>query len=874
MKKSLTLVLLLMSMMFSLNAQEAYLGDALWSTLHNSRTDDTTLRIIMVMKDQVDPLLFDLNARAGHYSLQQRQQLLLRQLYARAAASQQELLPYINGWCVAHHAPDAGVRTFWLVNMMVLDARPELIWQLAGRSDIAWMDLDAAYLTGPVKPVSIVPDLSKEPGLAEPGLKVIHADFMWKKGYTGKNRISYSIDTGVWPGHPALRDRFLANFYPLSQCWFPYDSEEPADKTGSHGTHTLGTTLGLDPVTHDTVGAAFNAYWICSDPVATSLATVKPLSDFMYAFEFALNPDQDTSTFTDVPDVINNSWGYDVATDTTLCDSYVSQMFMTLAAAGIANVFSAGNSGPDSMTIGVPHHINTTLTNSFTVGAVNGNTSGYPIASFSSRGPSICGGSGSLLIKPEVSAPGVNVRSAYETNSYASLSGTSMAAPHVTGAVLLLKEAFPQVTGDEILYALYTTATDLGDPGEDNTYGMGLINTEAAFNYLSGIYTPVPPDSNAYDAEVSALLSPEGSFYCDTLLSPQFMLTNKGTVTITHGLVHYGFNGGATNIYEWNGSLAAGASETVTLPDLALSPVNQAEFSLWFESDTAMHETSVINNRRMARFHTRPRVDLPFMEDFEQGINPVTWYIHNPDNNETWDTAYAGGLLYSQRSAVMHFNDTLPVKQRDELFTPSFDLSGVDSAFLKFDLAYQCYQIVLADTLAIWVSDDCGLHFNDCVWKKWGINMQTYDTATANFVPSRADQWRTELVDLSAYAGNPEVLIRFTGSNKKGNNLYLDNIKVFSDLEPSSIQEHSGDNWKVYPNPVSDALYIENISGSDQKISLVIVNLQGAVCYRYEGELSRSARKTLELPDLRSGSYLLRIVDKGAAFNYKFMKIK
>ena len=132
----------------------------------------------------------------------------------------------------------------------------------------------------------------------------------------------------------------------------------------------------------------------------------------------------------------------------------------TIEAAGIANVFSGGNFGPSNTTISSPQRINTSDVNTFSVGSVNGNTSfPYPISSFSSRGPKQCPGSGSLAIHPEVVAPGQNVRSAWGKDGYNSISGTSMAAPHVSGACLLLKEAFHGFR-EEILRALYQTATD------------------------------------------------------------------------------------------------------------------------------------------------------------------------------------------------------------------------------------------------------------------------------------------------------------------------------------------------------------------------------------------------------------------------------
>jgi len=77
-----------------------------------------------------------------------------------------------------------------------------------------------------------------------------------------------------------------------------------------------------------------------------------------------------------------------------------------------------------------------------------------------------------------------------------------MSCPHVSGAVVLLKEAFPQLGGDSLLYALYASAIDMGDPGEDNTFGRGRIDVLAAYNYLAQRHTPVPA-RRGYDLALS-----------------------------------------------------------------------------------------------------------------------------------------------------------------------------------------------------------------------------------------------------------------------------------------------------------------------------------------------------------------------------------
>jgi bacillopeptidase F len=183
---------------------------------------------------------------------------------------------------------------------------------------------------------------------------------------------------------------------------------------------------------------------------------------------------------------VNGSFGFQEQVDQCLLE--FKQDVDVLQSAGIAVVFSAGNGGPTQSTSQSPANYQGTLA----VGAVDDRAM---IAAMSARGPSACGG-----VYPTVVAPGVSIRAADLTagglfpDSYAYVSGTSFAAPHLSGALALLKSAFPDMEMEAIAGAIQDSAEDLGVPGIDDAYGYGLVALGAAYESLAA--PPSCPDTD------------------------------------------------------------------------------------------------------------------------------------------------------------------------------------------------------------------------------------------------------------------------------------------------------------------------------------------------------------------------------------------
>ena len=461
------------------------ISSRLYDALENANQNDY-IRVLVLLRSQVNLAALDQQLYAQKSTLQERAYSVITALKENAENTQGSLKQYLNQ--KSESSEVFSYQSFWISNMFMVEAKPHIINELMSRLDISEIDLDALLeLDRP----EVVKDYVDGPESVEPGIKIINAHLLWAQGITGQGRIVMNIDTGVFPNHPALNFKWRGNHVPSNQAWLdPSGGTTTPNDCDGHGSHTMGTMTGWSPATGDTIGVAPDAEWIAAKTICTSPHT----SYSVAAFQWAMDPDGNPSTITDMPDAISNSW-YDPDI-TNECSGIYKTTLDAVEAAGIAVIFSAGNNGPGVSTITKPKNINTNDVNVMCTGAIDGSAyiggNTNPIASFSSRGPSLCGGTGSLLIKPEVSAPGVDVRSSGSATGYTVLSGTSMASPHVAGAVALLKQFAPNLTGKQILEALYNTAIDLGTAGEDNNYGRGLIDVYAAFLSLGTADSTAP----------------------------------------------------------------------------------------------------------------------------------------------------------------------------------------------------------------------------------------------------------------------------------------------------------------------------------------------------------------------------------------------
>jgi len=431
----------------------------------------------------------DLTATAKMSSKVEKGTYVYHTLRSQAQTSQANLKAWLDEQNISY-------RSFYIVNAILLEGTHNLAMTLAKRSDVVRIEANPKVpgISDPI--ITTDTSLNSATGI-EPGVSYINADDVWALGFAGEGIIVGGQDTGYEWDHPAIKQKYRGwdgdtadhdyNWHDSvhsnggsNPCGV--DSPEPCDDN-SHGTHTMGTVLG-DDGGNNQIGVAPEAKWIGCRDMDAGLGSP---ATYLECFEFFLAPYPVDGTPDDgdpskAPHITANSWS---------CPAYEGCSTDTLQAAvdahyaaGIMTVVSAGNDGSGCSTIAEPISI---YEHVYTVGALN--TGADTLASFSGRGPVTIDGSNRL--KPDIAAPGTNTRSSILNGNYGTKSGTSMASPHVSGAVALLWSAVPSLKNDIDNTIFYlnenavpiesTSCSSSGSP--NNLFGHGRLDILASVEH-------------------------------------------------------------------------------------------------------------------------------------------------------------------------------------------------------------------------------------------------------------------------------------------------------------------------------------------------------------------------------------------------------
>ncbi|MGD8979095.1 MAG: S8 family serine peptidase [candidate division WOR-3 bacterium] len=455
----------------------------------------------IVLEEQIDVRL--LKAEVARLSKAQKRARVAEILRSFSAVHQARLLEYLES--MERQGKVSDIKSLWIHNGVYCRATKDVIMAVHLRKDVEYVDYDLKPMELP-KPehAAAAPDVTREIAW---GVLKVRAEQVWSLGFTGHGVVVGVIDTGVNYNHVDLAGHMWTDpNYPNHGWNFEFNNNDPMDVSG-HGTHCAGS-IASDGTAGSQCGVAPEAQIMACRvrTVADSVAEEQVFS----AMQFVVSP---PASPTNGGDLISMSlgwqyqWGPRRATWRQSCDN--------VGAAGIVMCIAAGNertSNTPPNAVRCPGDVPPPWQNPengaagalsavVTVGATDINDL---IGSFSSPGPVTWQSISPYndyayppgLTCPDVSAPGVNIKScAYNNNTgyVDGWNGTSMATPHTAGVVALMLEKNPDLTLLEIDSILETTAIDLGVAGKDNDFGAGRIDALFAVNATPEAGAPETP---------------------------------------------------------------------------------------------------------------------------------------------------------------------------------------------------------------------------------------------------------------------------------------------------------------------------------------------------------------------------------------------
>lgn len=348
---------------------------------------------------------------------------------------------------------------------------------------------------------------------AQAGLALINAQVAYDRGYTGAGIVVGVSDSGLAINHPEFKDRgfeFVRYFggytLPIGDIWGDLLNKYvfPIDDPSGHGSHVSG----IIAASRDGVGmhgVAYDAKLVVAG-IGDVSGWVNPSGDAFYPHLIMSGAR-----------IINNSWGSGSISDMTPENLTLEKLIVEVKELGINEVLKTGtllvfatgndNANQPSIQAVLPYYFPELTANWVAVNALtlDGKESSYGnecgVAKnwcISAPGGDVIDNFPTSVINNgvfSVNVPGSlddSINALYHDfypnvfpeagGNYTRMSGTSMAAPHVSGALAVILQAFPYMKMEQIKLTMFTTATDIGAPGVDEIYGWGLLNLGKAID--------------------------------------------------------------------------------------------------------------------------------------------------------------------------------------------------------------------------------------------------------------------------------------------------------------------------------------------------------------------------------------------------------
>lgn len=367
--------------------------------------------------------------------------------------------------------------------------------------------------------------------------------------------------------------------------------------------------------------------------------------------------------------------------------------------------------------------------------------------------------------------------------------------------------------------------------------------------YHGYINTKCPAWNHTNDAVLGIGRITNNVYYCDLNVQPQIEMQNVGSAPMTSATLRV-THGNDVQTVNWTGNLAQFEKELVTLPTITGSDNGQHTLTIEIVDVNGQTDEGSSYNSHTETFSAQVTSNISTAtQNFSSSSNLNDWSI--VDNTGGYFGIYSGAL---RLRAYYASNGT-----SGELYAPMMNFSNVSTPSLKFNYAHRRYQ-TSNDKLEVMVSTDCGTTWNT-VWEKHGADLATVTSGSGEF-NATASQYQTAWFNLTEYANQSSVIIKFVFTSNYGDNIFVDNIEILD--SPVGIEDVDGSSLAIFPNPVKDVLTINY----DKAISQIDV-------YDVNGKLVKTfttVGSTVNVSDLSSGVYMLNMQTEDGLVVKKIVK--
>ena len=358
---------------------------------------------------------------------------------------------------------------------------------------------------------------------------------------------------------------------------------------------------------------------------------------------------------------------------------------------------------------------------------------------------------------------------------------------------------------------------------------------------------------------------------CSAGIQPVVSVKNNGAEIITGFKIAYRLNNDDPRITTINDvTLMPGDMKNITLNpgnvNAGANLITTYTYDPVSAKGTGDEFTS--NDTAIKDVYLAGKITAPLSEGFENNFPPNSWSIANADNKITWQKA-AIGQNSSGAALISNFN-YFNKGQQDDLFTPIINYTGIDSIFLKFDLASAPANGPVStqiDTLEILLTRDCGNSFTS-IYKKWGTQLQTINdpsySPTQEFWPQFSSQWRTDSINLTGIALQGPLQLIFRNTNNNRNNIFIDNVKVFTKTLPARLKQNG---FLVLPNPFKNQFAVWYYKQPVTLKFISVFNGSGQLVFKKVFSSNANSFIPIDLTGKPSGIYVMHLGYEDASQN-------